>query len=183
MLITKAARRYASALLQYAQEQDEVEAILVDVRFIKNTLDDSKDLGPFLKNPIIKFSDKVEALNTIFGEHVREETRRFIELLARKNRVQLLGQIVHAFVEQYNQYAGIIEIEVYSAGELSDDQKKSLHQALEKKTDKKVEMHLNLDASLKGGIAVRIDDTLIDGTIKHKLEQLEEQLASTAAVD
>lgn len=180
-MITKAARRYASALLQIAKEQDNVESILSDIELIKNTIDDSRELEVFLRSPIIKFDDKAEALEELFGNEVQEVIRQFIKLLARKNRVNLLYQITQGFIEQYNAYAGIIEIEVYAAQELTESQQQSLHNALERKTGKKVNMHLNVDESLKGGIAVRIDDTVIDGTIKHKLEQLEESFLSTAA--
>lgn len=179
MLITKTARRYASALLQLAQEREEVENILEDIRLLKNTLNGSRDLVMFLRSPVVKFDDKVEALETLFADKVSEITMRFINLLARKNRVNLLDQIAEAFVEQYNKYAGIVKIEVYTARELSDSQRESLHKALEEKTEKKVEMKVNLDESLRGGIAVRIDDTVIDRTVKHKLEQLEEKLLAT----
>lgn len=180
MLITKAARRYASAFLQFAKEQDSIEVLLEDVHFINNTIKDSKELLVFLKSPVIKYDDKVEGLEKIFGDHVQESTRLFIKLLARKNRIPLLDQIVQAFIDQYNKYAGIIQIDVFAANALSDSQKEALHEALEKKTGKKVNMRVVIDESLKGGIAVRIDDTVIDGTIKHKLEQLEEKFLSTA---
>ncbi len=65
------------------------------------------------------------------------------------------------------------------AEELGEEQRKLLHQRLEEKTQKKVEMDVNLDESLKGGMAIRIDDTVIDGTVKHQLEQLEESLLSS----
>ncbi len=180
-MITKAARRYASALLQVGKEQDNVESILEDIELIKNTIDDSRELQLFLRSPIIKYDDKVQALEQLFGDKVGEVTNQFIKLLARKDRVGILYQITQAFVEQYNKYAGIIEVDVFSARELSDKRQKSLHKALEQKTGKTVNMHVSVDEKLKGGIAVRIDDTVIDGTIKHKLEQLEEQFLSTAA--
>lgn len=175
MLITKASRRYATALLDLARERDEVEKILEDIKFIHNTLEDSKELVLFLKSPIIKFDDKLNALEEIFAPHVQEVTSSFIRLLARKNRIHLLNQIVAAFIQKYNEYAGIINVHVYSAYTLSDSQKKELHQALEEKTRKRVEMNVTEDASLIGGIAVRIDDTVIDGTVKHKLAELEQK--------
>lgn len=180
MLITKAARRYASALLQLAVERDEVKSVLEDIELIKNTIDGSRELILFLRSPIIKYDDKVAVLNELFAERVQEMTRMFIGLLARKNRVHLLDQIVQAFIEQYNKYAGIIKVDVYTARALNESQKKALHKALEEKTNKKVNMHINLNESLKGGLAVRIDDTVIDGTVKHKLEQLEEMFLNTA---
>lgn len=180
-MITKAARRYASALLQLAKERDNVESVLNDIELIKNTIDDSRELELFLRSPIINFDDKGKALEELFGDRVGELIQKFIALMARKDRVAILYQVTQAFIELYNEYAGIIEIQVTSAAPLSDEQEQALHDALEQKTGKKVNLSLSVDESLKGGLAVRIDDTVIDGTIKHKLEQLEESFLSTAA--
>lgn len=180
MFITKAARRYATALLETAKELDQVEDILQDINLIDETIEASKELSMFLNSPIIKFDDKMAALNKIFGDSVQEVTNRFINLLARKGRVNLLHPITKAYIEQYNKYAGIIEIDVYSAKPLNDSQKESLHKALENRTNKKVNMSITQDESLQGGLRVRIDDTVIDGSVKHKLEELEHMFLSTA---
>lgn len=179
MPTTKAAKRYATALLELAKERDEVEDILEDIEFIHNTLDDSQELVVFLKSPIIKFDDKTEALETLFFDEITEPTQLFLKLLARKDRINMLHQITEAFVEKYKDYAGIITVEVYIAREMNDQQRDSLHRNLEEKTQKKVDMNIIQDESLKGGMAIRINDTVIDGTVKHKLEQLEESLLST----
>lgn len=180
MFITKAARRYATALLEVAQELDNVDTILEDVKLIDNTIEDSKELAMFLESPIVKYDDKAEVLDQIFGDKVQEITAKFISLLARKQRIKLLAQIVKAFIRKYHQYAGIIEVDVYTAQELDGPQQDALHEALEKRTNKKVDMSIKQDESLMGGLAVRIDDTVIDGTIKHKLEELEYQFLNTA---
>lgn len=179
MPITKAARRYANAFLELAKERDEVQRILNDIEFIHNTLEGSRELVTFLKSPIIKFDDKTAALEELFFDDIQEPTKLFIKLLARKDRVNLLDQIAEAFIELYKKYAGIITVEVFIAHELNDDQYEALHQKLEQKTQKKVEMSITKDESLRGGMAIRIDDTVIDGTVKHKLAELEESLLST----
>jgi len=180
MPITKAARRYATALLELAKERDELESILEDMEFIYNTLEDSRELVVFLKSPIIKFDDKISVLDELFSSEIQEATKLFMKLLAKKERVNLLDQISEAFIEKYKQLAGIITIEVYVAHELSEEQQNELHKTLEEKTQKTVELNITQDESLKGGMAIRIDDTVIDGTVKHKLEELEESfLAAT----
>jgi len=173
MQISKAARRYATALLQLAIERDEVQGILNDVQFIRNTLQDSRDLTLFLRSPIINRDDKHAVLEKLFREEVQELTYLFLKLMARKDRENLLEQIVEAFVDKYNEYAGIIKIDAYVAQDLSDDQATELKNALEKETQKKVDLKIKKDTSLKGGLAVRIKDTVIDGTVKHKINQLE----------
>jgi F-type H+-transporting ATPase subunit delta len=179
MPTTKAAKRYAKALLELAKERDEVEEILQDIEFIHNTLEDSRDLVVFLQSPVINFDDKIQALETLFFEEIGEPTQLFLKLLSRKDRINLLDQITQAFIEKYKEYAGIITVDVYIAREMNDKQREELQNELENKTQKKVEMNIIQDESLKGGMAIRIDDTVIDGTVKHKLEQLEESLLST----
>ncbi len=177
---TKAARRYATALLEVAKERNELDEILDDITLIRNTMEGSKELVTFVKSPIIKFDDKVAVLEELFFNNLQEATRLFIKLLARKDRINMLVDVVNAFVAKYKEHAGIITIDVFVAEELNEGQRESLHRTLEKKTQKKVELNLTLDESLKGGMSVRIDDTVIDGTVKHQLAKLEESLLSTA---
>ncbi len=179
MFISKAARRYATALLELAKERDEVEAILDDISLINNTLKGSSELVTFLQSPIIKYDDKDAVLKELFAKQLQEPTRLFLKLLARKNRVNILEQITEAFIESYNRFAGIIKITASVAYNLNDEQRKSLHKNLENKTGKSVDLTVDRDKSLKGGMAVRIDDTVIDGTIKHQLQELEEQLLTS----
>lgn len=180
MLVSKAARRYATALLELAKEQDAVERTLQDVLLIKNTLEGSKDLVLFLKSPIIKPDKKVSALDAIFGGQLSEMVHKYISLIARKNRQNLLDEIMYAFVEKYNVYAGIISAEIFVARELSDKELEKVKASLEKFTNKKVNLSAKVQEDLKGGMAVKINDTVIDGTIKHKLEQLEDEFLSSA---
>lgn len=180
MHITKAARRYATALLEVGKDRDEVKSILDDMNFIHNTMQDSRDLVLFLQNPVIKFDDKEAVLEEIFGDKVQESTGMFLKLLARKKRISILDQIAPAYIETYNEYAGIITVEVAVAQKLSDDQKTQLKAQLEEMTGKEIRLNIIVDESLRGGMSVRIDDTVIDGTVKHKLQELEEQLLSTA---
>jgi F-type H+-transporting ATPase subunit delta len=180
MLVSKAARRYATALLGLAKEQDVVESTLEDILLIKNTLDDSRDLLLFLKSPIIKPDKKVSALDEIFKSEISELVHRFITLIARKNRQNVLDEIVTAFIEVYNEHAGIISAEVFVAKELDDKQIAEVTKKLEDVTGKKVNVTTKVQEDLKGGMAVKIADTVIDGTIKHKLEQLEDVFLNTA---
>lgn len=179
MPITKAARRYATALIELAKERDEIDEILNDIEYINNTLEGSRDLVLFLKSPVINFDDKTQALEKIFFDELEEPTKLFLKLLSRKDRINLLDQIAKAFIEKYKEHAGIITVDVSVARELNSELQELLHKNLEQKTQKKVDMNITVDEELKGGMAIRIDDTVVDGTVKHKLQELEESLLST----
>lgn len=180
MLVSKAARRYATALLETSKEQKVVEETLKDILFIKSTIDSSKELLLFLRSPVIKPSDKEAALQTIFAKSVNKLTSEFILLVSTKERSSILAEIAQAFVNQYNEYAGIIEVEVRTANALDDTQISQLKKVLEKSTSKKVEMDVKEQTELKGGLLVKIQDTVIDGTVKHKLEQLEQMFLANS---
>lgn len=180
MLVSKAARRYATALLELAKERKSVERTLEDVLLIKNTIEESRDLMLFLRSPVIKPDKKVAALEAIFADQVSEMVHRFITLIAKKNRENLIDEIVTAFVDIYNDYAGIISAEVFVAKKLGDKQLSDTQKQLEKFTGKKVNISVTVQKDLKGGMAIKIADTVIDGTIKHKLEQLEDAFLSSA---
>lgn len=173
-MIPKAAGRYAGALLDTAIEKDILEEIYKDMLFLKRTIDDSRDLQLFLKSPLIKKAVKISAMKEIFGDKIHELSMNLINLLSEKNREKLLHEITGAFELLHKAHHGIIDIDVESAFELDKDQLNDLKNELEKSTGKHVDMHLTIDEDLIGGLKVRIDDTVIDGSVKHKLSQLKE---------
>jgi|AntRauTorcE11897_2_1112592.scaffolds.fasta_scaffold00265_3 F-type H+-transporting ATPase subunit delta len=181
-MISKAARRYSKALLQSALEQDILDDVEKDVRFILNTIQDSRDLVVFLKSPIIKQEDKQDALSKIFDDHISGETISLLRLLSEKRRENLLEDICNGFIRLFNQHKGIIQVYITTAYDLGEAQQKELHTALVSSTGKKVEMHIALEPEIMGGIIVRIDDTVLDGSVKHKIRKLKNQFAVNTAV-
>lgn len=181
-MISKAARRYAKALLQSALAQDILGDVENDVRFIQKTLDDSHDLRVFLRSPVIKSEDKLKALTSIFGNHISKETMSLLRLLSEKRRENLLKDICIGFIQLYNEHQGIIQVDVISAFELDSQQKNALKNELIESTGKKIEMDVTVDHNLIGGLVVKIDDTVIDGSVKHKIRMLKNQFAVNSAV-
>ena len=184
MLVSKAAKRYATALLESADEQNSIENTLKDIHLIKETIEGSKELRAFLKSPVVKpadkqkalasiFDDKRNALSSIFDGKVSKEVSQFIVLLTNKGREDILDEVATAFIDVYNVHAGIITVEVKTAKALKTGQITELTKMLEKTTSKTVNLDLKEQEDLRGGISVKIDDTVIDATVKHKLEQLE----------
>lgn len=177
---TKAAKRYANALLGLALEKDILEQTRKDMLLINNTIDGSSDLQLFLKNPIIKKDQKKEAVKTIFEGKVQDVTFEFYNLLARKDREALLEEISTKFLELYNQHQGIIKVGVTSAKKLDESQLKELENNIEESTGKKVQFETDVEEDLIGGLKIRIEDTVVDGSVKFKLSQLKDRLTSTA---
>lgn len=176
---TKAAKRYANAFLEVAIENDILEEAREDMLLIKNTIDASSDLRVFLKNPIIKKDQKKEVVQKIFKGKLQDLTFELNNLLTRKDRESLLEEISNKFIELYNQYQGIIKVGVTSARKLEEAQLKALKKKIEQTTGKKVEFSTEVEEELMGGLKIRIDDTVVDGSVKFKLSQLKDRLTST----
>lgn len=177
---SKAARRYAYAFLETAKENNILEAVKDDVTLISDVLKASKDLRLFLRSPLVNKDHKRAALLEIFDKKVQLLTLQLMKLLTEKSRESLLEMIIRHFNDYYNDHHGIIEIDITSAYELDEKQVGTLIKQLETKTGKKVELNRQINSELIGGMLVRIDDTVIDGSVKHKLSQLKDRLTSTA---
>ncbi|AXJ00470.1 ATP synthase F1 subcomplex delta subunit [Cyclonatronum proteinivorum] len=173
MIPSKAARRYSSALLGFAIETNTLERILSDMEYIHKTIEHSRELVLFLRNPLIKADKKRDAINQLFGSKVCKEVNSFFDLVASKARFDLIPGIAKAFIDAYRKHKGIELVHLFYAEEPNADQIDRIKKALESKTGKTIELISQHKPGLLGGVMVKIDDTVIDGSVKHKLEQLQ----------
>lgn len=180
MLVSKAARRYAQALLEVAIADNSIEKTLNDILVVKNTIDNSKELRLFLKSPIVKSNDKKEVLSSLFDDKVEKSTADFIKLIADKSREDILLDISNAFIMRYNKHAGILSVSVNTARELTSKQLENIANIIETTTSKKVVLSTKINEDLIGGITIQIEDTVYDASVKHKLNQLENQFLDTS---
>ena len=176
MINSKAAKRYSKALLKLSQEQGCLEEILEDIKTIHKTIHGSRNLLLALKSPIVKPSEKIAILDKIFSNHIGSMAKQFILLIAEKERAALLFSITVSFFALYNQVAGIIEVTLKSAYQLRNNQLESIIKTLEDITKKNVKLHTEITPSLLGGITIQMEDTVIDGSVLHKLNKLEHTL-------
>ena len=102
--------------------------------------------------------------------------KQFILLIAEKERAALLSSITLSFFALYNQAAGIIEVTLRSAYQLRNNQLESIIKTLEDITKKHVKLHTEVTPALLGGITIQMEDTVIDGSVLHKLNKLEHTL-------
>ena len=181
MLIPKAAKRYAQAWYKRAEEAGKLEAALKDSQHIKDVIGESEELQQLLKNKVIAQQKKKEVLDSLFSDQVSDITVDLITLLLEKNREELLEAVTGAFIESYNQHHGIIDAEIRYPIELEQDHINQLTKVLEKKTGKNVVLKFVRDPDLIGGLTIRIGDTVIDGSVRNKLQKLDALLHGTAA--
>jgi F-type H+-transporting ATPase subunit delta len=146
------------------------------MKLMENTIGGSRDLVLFLRSPIISKSQKLNVLQEVFAGKISDTTKAFIDILVRKGRESDIVSVGTAFRKLYNEHSGIVVIDVTTTAALGSEQREKLASSLESRTGKKVELREHIDPSVRGGIRARIDDTVIDGTIQYKLEQLRNTL-------
>jgi len=173
MVVKKVAHRYASALFQEAKNRNEVDAVARDMQRISESISGSSELLLFLRSQIITREIKANVLEELFDKDLSEISRSLVKLILVKRREDQLPGIAHIFGKLYKKEQGLQDIEVLVTIRPGPEQTDLLKKALEKKTGGKVLLSFREDPTLKGGMAIRIDDTVIDGTVKHKLQQLE----------
>ena len=174
-----ASLQYATALAEIALEQGATKPVLEQLADFGRVYDESAELRTFLSNPAVSREAKhgvIEKLATRLG--ASKITRNFLFVVVDNQRTQQLPHMIERFQEVVRQRQGVAEAEVESAMELNATQKTQLLQTLERRTGKKIQAKYSLDAALLGGAVVRIGDTIYDGSLKNRLNQMRTRLTA-----
>ncbi len=182
MRSTRVARRYAQALMTTAEELRVLDATAADVEMIGSIVHSSREFRLFLNSPVVSIPRKKAVLHELFGTQVSPATLSFLDLIVKKQREQLLPEIVEQFVALRDTRMGIVQVEVITAVELLPQQVRALQNELEGQTGKSVRLHMVSDPSIRGGLVVRIGDTVLNASLTHQLERLRERFVRGASL-
>lgn len=172
-----AARRYAEAAFEVATRDDAVEAWRAELDTAASIVADER-VGRMLANPALPLERRIEMAKEIFGKSVSQHVLNLIGLMLRRGRIHELPQLAAEFRRLDNARQGITEATAISAAPLTQDEIRALTQRLEGLTGGRVELEVQVDPSLLGGLVVRVGDRMIDGSVRGRLERLRNQLVS-----
>lgn len=176
--MNRVAKRYTKALFELAQEQNILDEIEKDMQLIQHIIDDSSEFRDFLSNPLIAESSKQEIIGTLLGGRVQKLTLEFLELLAQKRRIGILPAVVFQFKRMMLDYRNILEGELISAVPLEQKQVDSIKKRLEEMLGQTVLLQTKVEPEIIGGFVVRVEDTVIDNSIRLQLQKLREKLVA-----
>lgn len=171
------ANRYSEALFQIASEEKNYEKYFDDLKAFSAVVEENANLREVLFNPIFDRDEKkavVGELLQMIG--VSDISANFLKLLVDKGRISILGDIVGAYQQMMDQVLHKARVSVRTAFPLSGEMIAEIKKAMEGLTQKQVEMVIEEDPSLLGGIVVKIGDTLYDGSVKAQLNKIRELL-------
>lgn len=173
MNIAPVAYRYARSLMEIAQEKGVLAGVHEDMRLVAATCAGSRDLAVLLKSPVVKSDKKDKVLHQVFAGKIGEVTSAFMGILVRKGREALLPHVAAAFEELYKQQRGIVTAHVKSAAPLSDTTRAQVRaMAAKQHPGKTIELEEEVDASLIGGLTIRIGDEQYDGSVSRRISDL-----------
>jgi len=170
------ARAFADVVLD---ERLDANRAIGGLRRISGLLAESPDLRRVWENPAVPVEQKRHLLDAIVRrEGIEKPVRNLVAVLIDHRRVPFLEQIAQQLEKELDARLGIAEAEVTSARELGDAEKRALETQIEKVTGKKVRARFALDATLLGGVTVRVGSTIYDGSVKGQLERIKEAISS-----
>jgi F-type H+-transporting ATPase subunit delta len=170
------AKRYAAALLRVTDAEGSTEDTEALLLALKDVYLKEKGFRAVLSQPQIPRRVKKELLRKAFASRSKPSFVQFLDLLVDKNRLDIIPDVADMFDRLADASKGIVRVRVRSWRPLSEAHRDSLAEKLARMTGKKVAVEAQADPALKGGMLVHIGDTVIDGTVAHRLRVLGEKL-------
>jgi F-type H+-transporting ATPase subunit delta len=171
---TRAAIRYAKAVLDLAKDQNTVEAVNNDMMLIADTVAKSKELSDMLLSPVLPSEVKKSALLEVFKDS-NIITTGLIDTLISNKRINILSEVASTYNQLYNQLRGSEIATVTTAISLSNDLKSKVLTKAKELTGKDVELKNIVDQSIIGGFILRIGDLQYNASIANQLNKLKRE--------
>lgn len=166
-------KTYADALFMVAAEDNSIDAVYEEVTVLRSILDENPELSKMMNHPNIDKNEKIETVQSVFKGRVSDELCGFLVQIVTKDRYSEIDGILDCFIEEVKAFKKIGVAYVTTPSELSDAQKERVEAKLLETTEfVKMEMHYDVDASLIGGMKIRIGDRVVDSSVSTKLNSL-----------
>jgi len=173
------AGRYAKSLLDLSIEQNQLEAVYADMKFLSSVSKTNPDFVQVLKSPVISGDKKEKIIESITKTRVNKITTLFISLLVRKARENYLPEIANGFIEQYNKLKNIHQVKITTATPISAELQNAIVNKVKATSSvKDIELQTVVDDELIGGFKLEMGDTLVDASILRDLNDIKKQFLS-----
>ena len=171
------AERYSLALYELANENNVLSQVEDQSSSIINLISSSEDFSNLIKDPTNIQDDLLKVINDISNNNKFESLlKNFLSFLITKRRFFYVEQILKSFIETCSQKRGELKAELKSAKELSSDEISKIIDELTKNFSSKIKLNYKHDESLIGGLIVQVGSTMVDTSIKNKLQQIENRM-------
>jgi len=171
--ISGVAGRYATALFDLALQEGAVESVEGELKSLQAAISESADLRSFLHSPVYDRPQQLAAVTALAERAgLSALSGNFLKLVAQNRRLFVLEDMIRAFCAFAAEHRGEVSAEATTAAPMSDDQVKALRLEIERMVGKAVNLDTRVDADLLGGLVVKIGSTMVDASLKTKLNRL-----------
>ena len=174
-----AGRRYAEAVYQLATRDDALDAYAEGLDAATAMLERENVLD-VLRNPARPLRQRTEVVDGLLVSRVPEPILKLVGLLVERGRIDRLPSVAAEYRRMLNEQRGVVDAVAKSAMPLSKDETAALEKKVAQITGRTVDLRVEVDESLIGGITVRVGDTLYDASVRGRLERLRERLVAGA---
>ncbi|MWJ29224.1 F0F1 ATP synthase subunit delta [Halomonas sediminis] len=175
--LSTVARPYAKAAFESARDQESFDQWSQALNLLSHVIADT-DVRRLLGSPKLDNEQKVSLLADMSPNDTNDAIRRFLDTLAQHHRLMALGEIAEQFEQLRAEHEKRIDVTVVSAYELNSKQKTKLAGALKKRLNREISITTQVDPALLGGVILRAGDTVIDGSVRGRLNRLSEALSA-----
>src|SRR3954452_1130780 len=169
---------YARALFEVARDQNKLDDVRDQLGAIADALGETRDLQVFFFSPYFSTKEKEEGLERVVTD-ADPMILNFLKLLIEKHRMPALFRIRSNFEALWEDENKLLPVHITSAVELDDTIVEQLGERIAEQTERKVDMSAEVDPDILGGIVVRVGNSVLDASVRNRLEQLRRQVART----
>ena len=178
----KVAKRYVNSLFESVTKKTESTAIAKDMADLGAMVQASEELQNFIKTPLLSVEQQQAGIEKLAKKaKFSKITTNFLMLLASKRRLAILPMIVAQIDAYLAEQSGTVPVMIATARKLTAADQKKIGADIKAVIGKDVAMQTYVDESLIGGMVLQVESTLIDGSIKTKLDKLERELCGQKA--
>jgi F-type H+-transporting ATPase subunit delta len=169
---------YGNALFELEVEENKVDALYDEAGILLKVLDSNPELLKLLSHPHVSKEDKVKVVKGTFEGRTDDEITGLLVMIVEKGHAKDIPAIIRYFLAKVKSYKKIGVVDVTSASELSDSQKKAVEKRILETTDyKSLEVNYQKDKDIIGGLIIRIEDRVVDSSVRTKLNTMAKALA------
>ena len=170
------AQVYSRALFEVAKEHGKLDRVRGELAEFADALDQNRELSVFFFSPYFSTEEKEAGLQRAVVD-ADPSLVNFLELLIEKHRMPVIFRVRRQFDTLYDREHKRLPVEVTSAMELDDTVVQALEQRIREQTGQNVQLESNIDPDILGGIVLRVGNSILDASIRHRLDQLRREVA------
>jgi F-type H+-transporting ATPase subunit delta len=176
MKLNKPDKILSKVLFDISRKDQMQNKMLSDLSFVIKAIEKESQIKSFIQSKRISNDKKLDILNQVFKDKINTVLIEILSLLSGPDSIKVLYSINRYFIDSYRNENNIVDVKIIVANRLSQSQVKTLKTSISKSLGKNIDLLIEVDEGIIGGVKLRVEDTFIDGSIINQLQSLQKEL-------